>query len=157
MEAKNPIVLGVDTRESMETKTAFQKLSDARKNVYIIYKAFKVGDFVTKDMIVESKEINDFISSFTERRKRKDGTVYRRLESQVERLLDAPQPVKIILLHGGWETVYSNIKQNSVLGQIASITAQGIQVIWLPQNTDWVYFTYRLAVKAEKYNNIKEF
>jgi len=73
------------------------------------------------------------------------------LESQVKRLLDAPQPVKIILLHGGWETVYSNIKQNSVLGQIASITARGIQVIWLPKDTDWVYFTYRLAVKAEKY------
>lgn len=141
----------------METKEAFQNLSLGRKNVHIIYKAFTVGDFVTKDMIVESKEINDFISSFTQRITRKDGTVYRRLESQVKRLLDAPQPVKIILLHGGWETVYSNIKQNSVLGQIASITAQGIQVIWLPKDTDWVYFTYRLAVKAEKYNNIKEF
>jgi ERCC4-type nuclease len=119
----------------------------------VTLKALSVGDFETEYMIVERKELNDFISSFTTKKERKDGTTYERLDSQLERLKEHPAPVKVLLIHGDMEDIHSRIHPHSVIGFIASLTVKypWLCVLPLVSGLDWSYLVYRLGVKAEKY------
>ncbi len=143
-----------DSREPSLVKWKFKEsLPRNHEDLNVIVKALGVGDFETEYLIVERKELNDFISSFTARKTRKDGTQYERLESQLERLKEHPAPVKVLLIHGDMKSVHSQIHPHSIIGYIASLTVKypWLKVLPLVNGCDWSYLVYRLGVKAEKY------
>ena len=143
-----------DSREPELVKWKFKEsLPATHPDLTVEVEALSVGDFQTEYMILERKELNDFISSFTQRKSRKDGTCYERLESQLKRLKEHPAPRKVLLIHGDMDTIYSGIHPNSVLGFIASLVMKydWLTVLPLISGCDWSYLVYRLGVKAEKY------
>ena len=148
------MIMICDSREPELVKWKFKEsLPETYPDLNVEVEALSVGDFETKYMIVERKELNDFVSSFTTKKNRKDGTTYERLESQLERLRGHPAPVKVLLIHGDMEAVHSNIHPHSILGFIASLSVKysWLRVLPLISGVDWSYLVYRLGVKAEKY------
>jgi ERCC4-type nuclease len=143
--------LYVDTREPKHIQAKFQSMAEDYPNLKVQIKKLDTGDFQWKYGIIERKSIDDFISSMTTKRERKDKTQYQRLEEQLNRLKELDLPIKIILIHGKLEDCHSQIHHHSVLGQIASIQAQGINVMWITENMDWPYLIYRLIIKSIKY------
>lgn len=143
-----------DSREPELVKWKFKEsLPETHPDLTVEVEALPCGDFETDYMICERKELNDFVSSFTTRKSRKDGTQYERLESQLKRLEEHPAPVKVLLIHGDMDTIYSGIHPHSVVGFIASLTVKypWLCVLPLVSGLDWSYLVYRLGVKAEKY------
>ena len=124
------------------------------KDLKVVIKSIKTGDYTNSYMVVEVKaSIDDFISSFTSRKQRKDGSEYKRMESQLERLLAIDKPIKIILINGSMKDAYSRVHPNSIRGMIASIICQGITVLWT-DDPDWPEMVYRLHRKSLKYGSV---
>jgi len=144
--------LYVDTREPKHIQSKFLSMAEDYQDLEVQIKKLDTGDFQWEYGIIERKSIDDFISSMTIKRERKDKTQYQRLEEQLIRLKELDLPIKVIMIHGNLKECYSQIHPHSVLGQIASIQAQGINVMWINEDVDWPYFIYRLIVKSKKYS-----
>lgn len=147
--------LEVDTRESLAIKRVWRLLEEDYKDLKIIFKALKTFDYSNMYMGIEFKTINDFVSSFTEKIFRKDGTQYNRLDSQIKRMLASDKPYKFLMIYGNLEDLHSGINHNSVRGMIASIAAKGIHVIWLPKGENYPDMIYRIHRKTLKYGEIR--
>lgn len=150
------MILTLDTRELKAILKEFK--SKAPNGVEIISTVMKTFDIATELVGIELKEIGDFISAVINISERKDGTEYERMESQFQRMLEDPRPVKILFIHGSLENSYSNLHPNSFRGMLASYMARGaaanppVQVIWISEdNFDWVDLVLRLCVKTMKY------
>ena len=143
--------LYIDTREGEAVAWKFKSLAMDNPEVELRFVPLPVGDAANEVMIIEFKSIDDFISSFTQQKHRKDGTVYERMDSQKGRMIDDNRPVKILLIHGDLEDAYSRIHPNSVRGMVASILAQGISIFWVGDNFDWPDLVMRLHLKTMKY------
>ena len=124
------MVLAVDSRESSIVRAKFKSMEQDYKDLEIEIKALKTGDYEDENIILENKSIDDFISSFTQRTKRKDGSDYERLDSQLKRLIEMDKPIKIIMIHGRLEDAYSQVHPNAVRGMVASCICQGITILW---------------------------
>jgi ERCC4-type nuclease len=144
-------ILSVDSREPSDVKNKFLSMAKIHKDLEIEVKALKTGDFENEVMIIESKTIDDFISSFTTSKTRKDGSEYERLESQIKRMLKLNKPRKILLIHGNLKDCYSNIHPAAVRGMISKIVALGIIVLWVTEEENWHDLIYRLHKKTIKY------
>lgn len=142
--------LYVDTREQKFGKEFIKyHYLKHRKDIKILEKCQSVGDYATKDMVIERKEIHDFASSIM------DG----RLIEQRDKLLKDPRPYKAILIHGSIDELITEtgIHPNSVLGMIASLFSRGITVLWLPDHGDLMYeLIYRCAIHCRKKTQEKE-
>ena len=149
-------ILCIDSRESLETKQYFIDKASIDPNLTVQVCKLETGDYQNRVMVLESKSIDDFISSFTEKIQRKDGTYYHRLESQINRMLDMDKPVRTLLIHGDLQNAHSNIHPNSVHGQIASIISKGITVLKIPDHEDYRDMIYRIHNKSLKYNTLTE-
>jgi ERCC4-type nuclease len=145
----------VDTRESLPTKRVWRLLEEDYKDLSVEICALKIADYENLYMLLEFKTISDFVSSFTEKIYRTDGTRYHRLESQIDRMLNSDKPYKFLMIYGNLEDLHSGINHNSVRGIIASIMARGINVIWLPKGENYPDMIYRLHRKTMKYGKIK--
>ena len=143
--------LYVDSRESRKTKEEFIKLGETEKNLVVFIVAMTTGDFRNKYAIMEAKSIDDLISSITQKIPRKNGTIYERLDEQVARLISDPAMYKYLLVHGNLDECYSKIHPNAVRGQLASISAQGINLVWQPANFDFNDMVLRIHYKTMKY------
>ena len=148
-------LLKVDTRESLPTKRIWSLFEEDHKDLDIEFVGLKTGDYENTFMVLEFKNIGDFVSSFTEVIIRKDGTRYHRLDSQVNRMLKSDKLYKILMIYGDLEDLHSGINHNSVRGQVASIFAKGISVIWLHKGENYPDMIYRLHRKTMKYGKIK--
>ena len=148
-------LLKQDSRESAMIKGKFQSMACDLKDLTVEICALKTFDYENLYMGIEFKNINDFVSSFTEVIIRKDGTRYHRLDSQVNRMLKSDKLYKILMIYGDLEDLHSGINHNSVRGQVASIFAKGISVIWLHKGENYPDMIYRLHRKTMKYGKIK--
>lgn len=143
--------LYVDSREPGYVKAKFQSMALDYDDLEVEIAALETGDFLWEYGIIERKGIEDLISAMTTNKERKDGSVYNRLTEQLTRLKELEVPIKILLIHGDLKDVHSNIHPHSVLGQIASIQAQGVSVLWIPDRIDYPYLIYRILAKSIKY------
>ena len=139
----------VDTREQrFGAEFIVYNNLNHKKDVKIIEKCQTVGDYATKDMVIERKEIHDFAGSII------DG----RLVEQRDKLLEDPRPYKAVLIHGSMDELISEtgIHPNSVLGMMASLFSRGITVLWLPSHGDMVYeLIYRCGLHCKKQTDFK--
>lgn len=144
-------LLKQDSRESAMIKAKFQSMACDLKDLTVEICALKIADYENLYMLLEFKNIGDFVSSFTEKIFRKDGTQYFRLQSQIDRMLRSDKPYKILMIYGDLEDLHSSINPNSVRGMVASILAKGINVIWLHKGENYPDMIYRLHRKTLKY------
>jgi len=135
-------MLIVDSREPAHIKKAFINLGEKHKDLNVEVKALKTGDFLNKYFILERKELEDFIGSF----------ISGRLDEQVNRMLETPQPLKILLIVGAdLDKAYSELHPHSFNGKLAKYTSLGLTVIMLPSKHKWKDFIYRLHRMSYKY------
>ena len=138
----------VDSREPYWIKQKFKDMSETYDDLNVKITALKTGDYCNNYFICERKELDDFISSFTAR-KRKD---YERLKQQTGRMLNAPQPIKIFLIIGeDFSKAYSQVNEHSFNGQLAKLTALGFNVVMMSKNNDFIDYIYRLVRLSRKY------
>ena len=160
------IVLKISTKESIETKEEWERFALEKSDLRVEFEEQNVGDYNTNLVTIEVKmSIDDFIASAIDRVERKDGTLYERLNSQLDRLIADPRPVKVFLLIGDIEDRISDIHRNSVHGFMAKICCKGnindclatrasmngVNFVKLTDEDDWMDFIYRIVRLSEKY------
>jgi ERCC4-type nuclease len=130
-----------DTRESPKRLKGIE-LYCKRNDMVPIREALVTGDYANNYCVVELKAGTDFASSIV------DG----RIRKQVDRLLQLPQPVKVVLLTGRLiNPKYSRIHPNAITGFISSMAAQGISVVKVEKKQE-IYQIISLMKKSVKYN-----
>lgn len=147
------MTLIIDSREPPSALKMFAEIQKKHPELEIEVKALPVGDYSSKYMVIERKELDDLISSFTKRVVRKDGTTYNRFESQLKRLVDVDKPTKTVFIHGSMKDKYSKVHPNAVRGVVAKFIANDISVIWEEACGDWADQIYRIYIKDEKYQS----
>lgn len=147
----------IDSREPTSVKKAFADIMLENEDLKAEVTALPTGDFLNDYFVVERKDIDDFISSFTQIGKRKTKEDYERLKQQTERLLEMKQPIKVVLIIGNdYEDVYSNVHPHSINGQIAKLVMLGLSVLMLPPSWEWEDLIYRLVRMGRKYGVAKD-
>ena len=141
----------IDSREPETIQYEFMNKAKDDPELFVLVRACETGDYVNPSMVLERKTMDDFVSSMTGKSIRKDGSVYERLESQIERILAHPASVKVLLIIGDIKSAFSRIHPNSVRGMIAKIISLGITVLWVMDGEDWVDLVIRLHKKVLKY------
>ena len=160
------IVLKISTKESQETKEEWERFALEKSDLRVEFEEQNVGDYNTNLVTIEVKmSIDDFIASAVDRVERKDGTLYERLNNQLNRLIADPRPVKVFLLIGDIKDRISDIHTNSVHGFMAKICCKGnindcsatcasmngVKFVKLTDEDDWMDFIYRIVRLSEKY------
>jgi ERCC4-type nuclease len=149
--------LYVDTREPGWVKKHFQDMAHEHDDLTVEIKKLDTGDFQTDYFIIERKELNDFISSFTSRPEHVDGSVYERLPEQTGKMLKSDEPIKMFLILGeDFNEAYSSVNEHSFNGQLAKLSSLGFNVVMMSKNNDWPDYIYRLCRMCEKYNMPKD-
>lgn len=163
------INLNIDTRESEKTKKDWVEFAKNKKDLQINFEKQDVGDYGTDLMVSEVKlSIDDFIDSAISRPERLDGSQYERLNTQLEGLIEDPRPVKFFLIIGDIEDRWSEIHPNSVNGFLGKVCCQGnindclatkavmngVSLLKLTDEDDWMDFIYRTARLSEKYKKL---
>jgi ERCC4-type nuclease len=129
-----------DTRESPKRLRDIE-LYCKKNDMIPIKHALTTGDYANKYCVCELKAGTDFASSIV------DG----RIRKQVGRLLELPQPVKVVLLTGRLVNKHTRIHPNAITGFISSMAAQGISVIKVEKRQE-IYQIISLMKKSVKYN-----
>ena len=126
----------VDYREERSDVPKFLKLLGA----YIITDNLPVGDYsVSKDVAIERKTINDFISSIIEGR----------LFDQIDRLRKVPRPYLVI--EGTYSEVYKRkFSENAFWAAIISLTEYGIFVVHTNSAEETATFIYNLGRRVQE-------
>lgn len=144
----------VDSREPYWVREKFKTMADAYNDLTVSVESLKTGDFLSEYFVIERKTVDDFISSFTQPKKRVDGSVYHRLSEQTNRMLLMDQPLKVFLVVGDLGMARSRVNAHSFNGQLAKLSALGFSVIFLGKCDDWFDYVYRLGRMCEKYTRI---
>lgn len=119
-------------------------------------KALETGDFLCDYFVVERKDLDDFISSFTTVKKTKSKD-YLRLREQTKRLIEMPQPIKVLLIIGeDFNKAYSRVNEHAFNAQVAKLSAKGITVVERHARNDWPDYIYRLWRMCRKYSIAKD-
>lgn len=148
--------LYVDSREPGYVKAKFQSMALDYDDFEVEIAALETGDFLCDYFVVERKDLDDFISSFTTVKKTKSKQ-YLRLREQTKRLIEMPQKVKILLIVGeDYREAYSRVHEHSINAQIAKLSAQGLNVVMLHKKADWPDYIYRLWRMCRKYSVAKD-
>ena len=137
MKEVNEIVwVWVDYREERSDVPKFLKLLGA----YVITDNLPVGDYsVSKDVAIERKTINDFISSIIEGR----------LFDQLERLREVPRPYLVI--EGLYSKIYKRkFSENAFWAAIISLTESGIFVVHTNSPEETAKFIFNLGRRAQE-------
>lgn len=148
--------LYVDSREPYHIKEKFKSMALDYEDLEVEVKALETGDFLCDYFVVERKDLDDFISSFTTVKKTKQKD-YLRLREQTKRLIEMPQAVKIILIIGeDYREAYSRVNEHSINSQVAKLSAMGLNVVMLHKTVDWPDYIYRLWRMCRKYSIAKD-
>jgi ERCC4-type nuclease len=148
--------LYVDSREPYHIKEKFKSMALDYDDLEVEIKALETGDFLCDYFVVERKDLDDFISSFTTVKKTKSKQ-YLRLREQTKRLIEMPQKVKILLIVGeNFEEAYSRVNEHAFNAQVAKLSAQGINVVERYSGNDWPDYIYRLWRMCRKYSIAKD-
>lgn len=148
--------LYVDSREPGYVKAKFQSMALDYDDLEVEIAALETGDFLCDYFVVERKDLDDFISSFTTVKKTKSKD-YLRLREQTKRLIEMPQKVKILLIVGeNFEEAYSRVNEHAFNAQVAKLSAQGITVVERYSKNDWPDYIYRLWRMCRKYSVAKD-
>jgi ERCC4-type nuclease len=130
----------IDTREHKKRIKGVQ-LRAKKLGINTITEALTTGDYCSKYCVIELKAGSDLVQSMTSGR----------LKRQMDRLLNMPQPVKMLLITGRLlNPKYTNISVNSLIGQMCSLAVQGINIVKV-QKKEEVEFIVRLMLKGQKY------
>jgi ERCC4-type nuclease len=130
----------IDTREDKGRIQAVRNKAE-KLGINTITEALTTGDYCSPNVVIENKSDGDFVMSLKNKR----------LASQTERLLLMPQKVKVILINGKLiDKRYTKMKMESVIGQMAALSAQGISVVRIEKRY-LVSMICRLILKGEKY------
>lgn len=144
-ENKNEIIIFADSREGASSVT--KKLFDM-ENVKVISKQLEIGDYIlSKDVCVERKTIEDFVSSMI------DG----RLFTQMVNLRES-YPKPLILVEGNFSEIFNirNIHRNSIIGALTSIALDyQVPIINTKNNEETAEYLYVIA-KREQIGKDKE-
>ena len=98
-------------------------------------KRLTTGDYISGDVIIERKTINDFCGSI------KDG----RLKGQIAKMKASPYKHIYILISGHISTRTSDIHEHSILGMMASILVKhNISIITVETDKHLVYIMKRI-------------
>jgi hypothetical protein len=131
----------IDKREPKQRKKNLTKKFNEFELPYY-YATLPTFDVANKYVGIEIKKGDDFIGSIL-------GTS--RLRAQLARIIEAPQPVKMILIiDPKYKSHYSKISASSIAGMKASIAVQGVSVIELSNRYAYEMIG-RLFMKADKY------
>ena len=144
------MLMAIDSREPYEIYEEFKTLSETVDDLKVIRKKLDTGDYLTEHFIIERKTLDDLISSMFP----KKDSEYERLDSQLDRLVQMKQPIKILLITGSnFEDAYSGINEHSFNGKLAKIPFkwEGVQVQIISESNDWIDYVYRLCRMANKY------
>ena len=144
----------VDSREPYWIREKFKTMGEAYNDLTVTVESLRTGDYITDYFVIERKTVDDFISSFTQPKTRKDGTRYHRLHEQCKRMLNMDQPLKIFLVIGDLSSSRSLVSEHSFNGQLAKLSALGFSVIFLKKTDNWFDYIYRLCRMCEKYTKI---
>lgn len=137
------IVILVDTRETSSNVPKLLK----EFSVILKPQELPVGDYVVSErVIIERKEINDFVNSIM------DGRLFSRKitgeDSQLSRLSNAK--IGILLIEGSFEKISRNINIASVIGAISSIIIDfKISILFTSNEKETASFIYNLARKEQ--------
>ena len=146
--------LYIDTKEPFIVKKKFHFMDIDYSDLKVEEKSLETGDFLNDYFVVERKDLDDFVNSFTQKQKRKTKEDYERLKTQTKRLLEMNQPIKAVLIIGNdYDKLYSNVHIHSINGQVAKLMALGLSVVWLPDTWDWTDLIYRLTRLTRKYTS----
>jgi Fanconi anemia group M protein len=139
-DKENKIIIFVDSREhaSSVTKELF-----SHDDVKVITKALDIGDYVlSKDVCVERKTVEDFLSSMI------DG----RLFSQIINLRQNYQK-PLIILEGNMHELFTlrNIHRNSIIGALSSIALDyQVPIINVHDSRETAEYLYNIAKREQK-------
>ena len=144
-EKSDKIIIFVDSREQAST---VNKELFTHEDVKLIMKPLDIGDYIlSKDVCVERKTIEDFLSSMI------DG----RLFSQIMNMKQA-YAKPLILLEGNMEEIFTtrNIHKNSIIGALTSIALDyQIPVLNTKNSKETADYLYVVA-KREQIGRDKE-
>jgi Fanconi anemia group M protein len=144
-EKGDEIIIFTDSREqaSSVTKNLFEK-----EKVKVIMKQLETGDYVlSKDVCVERKTIEDFVSSMI------DGRLFNQLMDLRE---NYPKP--LIILEGNIEELFvlRNIHRNSIIGALTSIALDyQVPILNTKNSAESAEYLYVIA-KREQIGKDKE-
>lgn len=121
-------IIYIDSAEPKKTADWFRENTDFK----VIKKTLPVGDILSENICIERKTTTDLAGSIKER-------IWRQAANMQQ------YKHKYLLISGDFEKI-SNPK--SVLGSIASLSVRyGLQICWIPNDTDLFYLASRLIVK----------
>lgn len=143
----------VDSREPYWVKEKFKDLSNEVNDLTVEITSLPAGDFKTNKFIIERKTLDDFISSFTSKTERKDGSEYERLPEQLDKLKHEDKALmKMFLIIGeNYSDAFSEVNPHSINGVLAKLTALGFNVVMMSNSNDWIDYIYRLCRMYDKY------
>ncbi len=139
------IIIFVDSREQASTvnKELFEK-----PQVKVIMKALDVGDYIlSKDVCVERKTTEDFISSMI------DGRLFNQIKSMRE---NYAKP--LVIIEGNMNEMYTlrNIHKNAIIGALTSIALDyQVAIINTKNDAETAEYIYAIA-KREQLGQDKE-
>jgi ERCC4-type nuclease len=132
----------LDCREPEEIKTIFRQAfySDYRQEkrpLKVSVDQLDVGDVQYDGVVIERKEIQDFIASMC------DG----RLFAQAEQMTKFPK--KFLIIVGELSDYKGKVKPTQYLGAMASVMARyGISFAFVRNNEEFLYLTIKILQKA---------
>jgi len=139
------IIIFVDSREQA---SSVNKMLFEKENVKIIQKPLDIGDYVlSKDVCVERKTIEDFVSSII------DGRLFSQIMNMRQ---NYTKP--LIILEGKMDEIYSirNIHKNSIIGALTSIALDyQVPVLNTKNSSETAEYLYVIA-KREQIGRDKE-
>lgn len=128
----------VDTREknSMVPSYLFER------KVKVLFRKLDVGDYLVGDLLIERKEVNDFVGSFCSGR----------LKKQLNNLLDFER--RVLLIEGYFENVKSKINKHALRGfELSILTDYLIPIIYTKDEKETADVLIWLGKRGNKHQN----
>lgn len=141
----------LDCREPESIKTLFRQAfytdyHQTKQPLRTLVEQLDVGDIQYDGIVIERKELSDFIASLC------DG----RLFAQAE--LMAKFPKKFMIVIGNFADYMGKVKPSQYLGAMASVMARyGISFAFVQNNEDFLYLTIKILQKATDGKDLHKF